>query len=162
MMRVSETARANCSRFVGEARRQHADYRRREYQGQEQEDRFSGEQERKDAIGEQPRGVDAVLLADAGVSRHEGGIERALGKNGAEMIRQPERDKERIGDRAGAENGRQHDIAHKAGNARQKCEAADREKASEHAAITFLLDESVWRRRRARQFRPRPPAAPPR
>ena len=41
-----------------------------------------------------------ALLADAGIGRHEGGIEGALGENGAEMIGQPQRDEKGVGHRA--------------------------------------------------------------
>ena len=61
------------------------------------------------------RGIGAALLADARIGRHEGGVEGALGEDRAEMIGQPQRDEEGVGDRPGAEDRRQHDVARKAG-----------------------------------------------
>src|SRR5262249_26754369 len=74
----------------------------------------------------------AALGADAGIGRNEGGVERALGENGAEVIGQPERHEESVGDRPSAENRRQHDVAQKAGQAREQRGAADSEKATDH------------------------------
>ena len=56
-------------------------------------------------------GSTAVLLANARIGRHEGGVERAFGEDRAEMIGQPQRDEERVRDRARAEHRRQHDVA---------------------------------------------------
>ena len=92
------------------------------------------EQQREDAVGEQLGRIGAALLADARIGRHEGGVERALGEDRAEMIGQPQRDEEGVGDRAGAEHRRQHDVAREAGEAREQREAADGEDASDHAA----------------------------
>ena len=61
-----------------------------------------------------------ALLADAGIGRHEGGVEGAFGEDGAEMIGQPQRDEEGIGHRPGAEHRGQHDVADKAGDPRQQ------------------------------------------
>ena len=83
-------------------------------------------------------GIGAALLADARIGRHEGGVERALGEDRAEMIGQPQRHEEGVGDRAGAEDRRQHDVARKAGDARQQREAADREDASDHGPLVPL------------------------
>ena len=90
------------------------------------------EQQGKDAVGKQPCRIGALLRADAGIGRHKGGIEGTLGKNRAEMIGQPQRHEEGVRDRPGAEHGRQHDVARKAGQARQQRQAADGEDASEH------------------------------
>ena len=87
---------------------------------------------REHAIGEQLGGIGAALLADARIGRHEGGVEGALGEDRAEMIRQPQRDEERIRDRSGAEHGGQHDVARKAGEPREQRQAADGEDASNH------------------------------
>ena len=76
--------------------------------------------------------VGAALLADAGIGRHERRVERAFGEDRAEMIGQPQRHEEGVGDRSGAEHGRQHDVARKAGDAREQREAADGEDASDH------------------------------
>ena len=69
------------------------------------------------------------------VGRHEGGVEGALGKDRAEMIGQAERHEESVGDRPRAEDRRQHDIAGKTRQAREKRIAADGEDAPEHAAV---------------------------
>ncbi len=80
----------------------------------------------------QTRRVGTALLADARIGRHEGGVEGALREDRAEMIGQPQRHEERIGDRPGAQHRREHDVARKAGDARQQREAADGEDASDH------------------------------
>ena len=97
---------------------------------------LAGEQQREDAVGEQlAPDQRRPSLADARIGRHEGGVEGAFGEDRAEMIGQPQRDEEGIGDRPGAEHRRQHDVAHEAGDARQQRQAADGEDASEHAAF---------------------------
>src|SRR5262249_39099171 len=50
----------------------------------------------------------------------------------SEMVRQAECDQERVGNRAGAEDCRHHDVAHEAGHAREEREAADGEDAVDH------------------------------
>ncbi len=77
-------------------------------------------------------GVRPVLGADARIGRHEGGVERAFGEDRAEMVGQPQRDEEGVGDRPRAQDRGQHDVARKAGDAREQREAADCENASEH------------------------------
>ncbi len=74
----------------------------------------------------------SALLADAGIGRNEGGVEGAFGENGAEMVRQPQRDKEGVGRRPGAEDSGEHDVAHKSGDPRQQRQPADRENAIYH------------------------------
>ena len=90
------------------------------------------QQQREDPVGEQPGARWPALLADARIGRHEGGVEGALGENGAEMVGQPEGDKKGVGHRTGAEDRRQHDIADKAGDPRQQRQTADREHAINH------------------------------
>ena len=74
----------------------------------------------------------AALLADAGIGRHEGGVEGALGEDGAEMVGQPQRDEKRVGHRPGAQHRRQDDVADEAGHARKQRKAADRQNAFDH------------------------------
>ena len=88
--------------IVRKARRQHIDHRRREHQRDRQQHDLARQQQREDAVGEQPGALRAALLADAGIGRHEGGVEGALGENRAEMIGQPQRDKKGVGHGAGA------------------------------------------------------------
>ena len=90
-------------------------------------------------------GVGAVLRADARIGRHEGGVERTLGEDRAEMIGQPQRDEERVGDRPGAEDRRQHDVAREAGDAREQREAADGEDALSMASGSAA---ATWSRSR--------------
>ena len=52
------------------------------------------------------------------------------------MVGQPEGDEEGVGDRPGAQYRRQHDVADKAGNARDERKAADRENSLDH--VPFL------------------------
>ncbi len=73
-----------------------------------------------------------ALLADAGIGRHEGGVEGAFGEDGAEMIGQAEGDEKGVGRRPGAEDRGQHDVADKAGDPRQQRQPADREDAINH------------------------------
>ena len=76
------------------------------------------QQQGEDAVGEQLCRDAAVLGVDTRIGRDEGGIEGAFGEDRAEMIGQPQRDEERVGDRAGAEDRRQHDVAQKPGEPR--------------------------------------------
>ena len=103
------------------------DHLRREYERERKQQHLRRDQEREDAVAEELRRRRTALGANARIGRNEGGIERAFGKNGAEMIGQPEGDKEGIGDRPGAEDCREHDVAHEAGQAREQRKAADGE-----------------------------------
>ena len=125
------------------SRRQHVDHRRREHQRHRQQYDLARQQQREDAVGELtgPRGT--ALLADAGIGRHEGGIERALGEDGAEMVRQAERDEKGVGHRAGAQNRGQDDVANEAGDARQQREAADGQNAIDHRGTSLLPGENA-------------------
>ena len=77
----------------------------------------------------------AALRAHPRISRDESGVEGAFGKDGTEMVRQPEGDKERVGDGPGAEQRSQHDVADEAGQPRDKRKAADGENPIDHAAF---------------------------
>ncbi len=121
------------SRILAEARRQHVDHRRREHQRDRQQHDLARQQQREDAVGEQRGALRAALLADAGIGRHEGGIEGALGEDGAEMVGQPQRHEKGVGHRAGAQHRRQNDVADEAGDAREQRKSADREDAFDHA-----------------------------
>ena len=83
-------------------------------------------------------GSRTALLADARIGRHEGGVERALGEDRAEMIGQAQRDEKRVGHRAGAEDRRQHHVTEKAGDAREQRKPADGENASDHDGEPIL------------------------
>ncbi len=87
-----------------------------------------------------------ALGADPRIGRNEGGVERALGENGAEMVGQPEGDEERVGDRPGADNGREHDVAHEAGQARQQRVAADGENLPDHWRLVITIRSSPRKR----------------
>ena len=115
-----------------EARRQHVDHRRREQQRHRQQHDLARQQQRENAVGEQCGALRPALLADAGIGRNERGIEGAFGENGAEMVGQPQRHKEGIRRRSRAEDGGEHDVAHKAGDAREQRQPADREDAINH------------------------------
>ena len=84
-------------------------------------------------VGEQPGTLGSPLLADAGIGRHESGIERTFGEDGAEMVRQAKGDEEGVGRGSRAEDRGQHDVAHKAGDARKQRPPADREDAIYHS-----------------------------
>ena len=79
-----------------------------------------------------PAALGAALLADARIGRNEGGVKRALGENGPEMVGQAKGDKEGVGRGPGAEDGGQHDIADKAGHPRQQRQPAYRNHAINH------------------------------
>jgi hypothetical protein len=119
-------------RIMREAGREELDHRRGEHQRDGEEHELDRKQQREDAIREQRRRPGALGRADARIGRHEGRVERALGENGAEMIGQAERHEERIRHRAGAQDGRQHDVAREAGETRHQRQAADREDAFDH------------------------------
>ena len=120
---------------LGEARREDAHGLRHEQPGDHQQDHLRQKQQCEDAIREQARRRLAALAMDMRIGRHEGGVERALGEDGAKMIGQAQRHEKRVRHRAGAENGGEHDIARKAGQPRKERIAADREDASEHAPL---------------------------
>ena len=69
------------------------------------------------------------------IGRHEGGVEGALGEDRAEMVGQPQRDEERIRQRTGAEDRRQHDVAREPGEPREQRKAADGEDSPEHQPL---------------------------
>ncbi len=119
--------------IMGEARRKQAHGLRHERPGGDQQDHLREKQQREDAVGEQPCRLFALLAMDMGIGRHEGRVEGALGKDRAEMIGQAEGDEEGVGDGAGAENRREHDVAREAGQPRKQGIAADGEDAPEHA-----------------------------
>ena len=77
---------------------------RHEQPGDRQQDQLRQEQQREDAIGEQSRRSFAALAVNMRVGRNEGGIEGALGEDGAKAVGQAQRHEERISDRAGAED----------------------------------------------------------
>ena len=101
-----------------------------------EQQRLGGKQHREDAVGKQPRRGAAAFAANARIGRNEGGIEGALGEDGAKMIGQAQGDKERIRYRSGTEDRRQHDVAQKSGDARDERQAADGHDAFEHGSLT--------------------------
>ena len=101
--------------LVGKTGSQQAYRLRHEQQRHHQQYRLRDEQQRKDAVGEQPgRGL-AALAMDVGVGRDEGGVEGALGENRPKIVRQPPRHVKGVGDRTGAEDRREHDVARQTG-----------------------------------------------
>ena len=87
-----------------------------------------GDECRGDAVGEEFGRVDASLLEDARIGRHEGGGEGALGEDGAEMVGQAEGDEEGVGHGACAEHrGHDHvaDEARDAGDERLPTDGGD-------------------------------------
>ena len=124
---------------IGEAGREQRDHRRREHERERDQDQLAGDQEREHAVGEQSSGIGTALLAGVRISRHERGVEGALGEDRAKVVGNPQRDEEGVGDRPGAEHPRQHDVARKAGKAREQREAADGEDASNHRPAIALV-----------------------
>ena len=76
-----------------------------------------------------------ALAVQMRIGRNEGGVEGALGEDGAKMIGQPQRHEKRVRHGAGAENGGEHDVARKSGQPREQRITADGEDASEHAPL---------------------------
>ena len=140
-------------RLSGKARRQHFDRLRRENKRQRQEDDLRRQEQREDAVAEQACRRGAALGAHPRIGRNEGGVERALGEDGAEMVRQPKRDKEGVGDRPGADNGRQHDVAQEAGQAREQRVAADGEDLADHEVLV-ITKRAIPRKRERRRWSP--------
>ncbi len=120
------------ARVLGETRRQQRNHPRHERERDDQQHHLARDQKCEDAVREQAHHVGALLLADARIGRHEGGIEGALGEDGPEMVGQSQRDEKRVGNRAGAEHGGEHDVANKAGEARDEGQAADGQDALDH------------------------------
>ena len=129
-------------RVLVEPRRQHADHVGRKGEREGKECELAREQEREDAVGEEPRVLRPALLANPGIGRHEGGVERAFGEDGAKVIRQPEGDEERVGDRAGSQHRRHQHVAEEAGQAREQRESAHRQDAVDHAYIRCCTGRS--------------------
>jgi hypothetical protein len=71
------------------------------------------------------RGALAAVLPAAQPQRHERRIERALRQQPAEQVRDLQGDEECVGQRAGAENGRDRHVAQERESARQQGRAAD-------------------------------------
>ncbi len=74
----------------------------------------------------------ALLLERARVSRHEGGVERAFGEDGAEMVGQAEGDEKGVGHGPGAEHGGHDHVAQEAGEAGDEREPANGGDAPDH------------------------------
>ena len=116
-----------------ETGREQADHRRRERDREREQHHLGRDQQGEDAVGEQARRIRPALGADARIGRHEGGAERALGEDGAEVIGQAERHQEGIGHRPGAEHRGHHHVAQEPGEPRHQGVAADGEDAIDHA-----------------------------
>ena len=120
-------------RLVRKAGRQELDHLRCEDECNRQQYRLRRNQQREDAVAEQRGRLRAALGAYACVSRNEGCIESAFSEDRAEVVRQTEGDKEGVGDRSGAKDRGQHDVAEEAGQAREQRKAADGENPLDHA-----------------------------
>ena len=78
-------------------------------------------------LAEAARAALAAFLPAAQPERDERGIERAFGQQAAEQVRDLQRDEECVGQRAGAEHRRDHDVAHEA---EQRATATSRRRRS--------------------------------
>ncbi len=123
------------ARIFRKTRRQDVDHLRSEQQRQGQQHDLACQQQGENAVGKQAGPLRTPLLAQARIGRHKGGVEGALGEDGAEMIGQPQRHEEGVGGRPGAQHRRQHDVAEKAGDPREQRVAADREDAFNHRSV---------------------------
>jgi hypothetical protein len=90
-----------------------------------------------------------VRLHALGEHRHEGHVERPFGEEAAEEVREREGDQERLGHRAGAEEGRDQDIAGEAEDARQERPEADGHEARDQADRLHVSGRPVARRVRS-------------
>ncbi len=111
MMRVSSTARVNRPGSLAESRGERGDHRGREQPGNGEQHNLAREQQCEYPVGEQLRGINSALLADARICRQKRRIEGTLGKDSAEVIGKPQCDEERICDRTGAQDRGQYDVA---------------------------------------------------
>ena len=138
-------------RLAREAGRQQIDRLRREEERERQQHDLRREQQREDAVAEYLGRVLPLLGANARIGGDERGVERAFGEDRAEMVGQAKGDEKGVGDRAGAQDRRQHDVAEKAGNARKQRIAADRENPLDHGCFV-TIDRSSPRKRGPREF----------
>ena len=88
--------------------------------------------------------VEAFAVQHMRIGRHEGGVPGAFAENGAKMIGQALRHDEGVGEKAGAENGAEHDVAEEARGAREQRDAADRK-------ADFCTSAAQAQSRRARE-----------
>ena len=115
-------------RVVDETRREDAHHPGREQERERKQHEVDGDECRGDAVGEELGRVDASLLEDTRIGRHEGGGEGALGEDGAEMVGQAEGDEEGVGHGACAQHrGHDHvaDEARDAGDERPPADGGD-------------------------------------
>lgn len=117
-------------RVGAEARRQQPHQPGHQGQGQRQQDDLNDQLDGEEPVGEEAGRLGALLLGDLGIGRHIGLVDGALAEDRAEMIGQAQRHRKGVHRRAGAQHGRQHDIAHEPGDPRDQRIAADRRKCS--------------------------------
>ena len=132
MMRVNVDGEPETFGVAREAGRQHVDHRRREGERQGQQEKLAHQEQRENVVGEMRGARRPALLANAGIGRHEGGVESAFRENGAEMVRQAQRHEKGVGHRPGAQYRGQDNVADEAGEPREQREAADCENALDH------------------------------
>ena len=132
--------------FVAEPGRQQAHHLRHEGPGDDQQDDLRDEQQREDAVGKQPCRLLPFLPMDMRIGRHEGGVECALGENGAEMVGKAEGDEEGVCDGTGAQDRREHDIACETGQPRKQGIAADSKNAPKHGPLSSVSRGASKRR----------------
>jgi hypothetical protein len=102
-------------RIIGKSRRQNADHLRHEQPRDGEQHHLRQQQQREDAVGEQPRPLRTAFAIDVGVGRHECRVERAFREDRPEVIGQAKRHEKRVRHRSGTEDRRQHDVAREAG-----------------------------------------------
>ena len=85
----------------------------------------------------------ALLLQAFGEKRHEGGIERTLGKKPAEKIGQLEGDKKGIGHGSGPKHRRDQDIAHEAQHPAQTGVAPHSGQGTNQCHTRAFLDQTA-------------------
>jgi len=100
----------------------------------------------QELLGEHERARAPALDGQAREHRHEGGVERALGQQGAEMVGQPEGDEEGVRDRPGAQQRGGDDVADEAEHAADQRQAADRQDVAQHGADLVASPRAVQAR----------------
>ena len=141
------------ARLVFEAWGEQSDERRRERPRERQERELAHEQKRADLREKALRRRRATRLEHARVGRHESRVEGAFAEDRAEMIGQPERDIECVGERARAKRRAEHHVAHEPCRARHERQSRDGCELAVHVTC-FGVDAQAS----GRGARPRRPA----
>ncbi len=120
-------------RVLFEARRDEFDELRRVQIRQRQQRQLRDQQQRENSARKNLRALLAFGDQHPRIGRHIGRTERALAEDGAKLVRQAKGDEKRVGQRAGAQDRRDHEIARESRQPRQRGEPAYGNEVSVHA-----------------------------